>query len=240
MPNSMTINQLVTLVRQRSDQINSSTFDDESELKPWVRGSLAQLYALLCRRAVDYYTTCRPISLMAGQEAYSLPSDFQSLQDIFLLYSGGQSRMQLRSFGVDQFGALNNLSLAQNRTYQYRLQRNLIFLQPVPTVDAYNALEIYYTPQYRPPLIDYSPLDDVLPNGFEEWVVLDVLGKMSIKTRLQNLDDIRKTQGVIQQQVMASAQIRDSFAPVMRDARRPNRMMPGYAAPGGPLYWCIP
>jgi hypothetical protein len=236
----MTVNQLVTLVRQRSDQINSSTFDDESELKPWVRGSLAQLYALLCRRSVDYYTTCRPISLMAKQEAYSLPSDFQSLQDVFLLYGGGASRLQLRPFGVDEFGALNTPQATINPIYKYRLQRNLLFLQPVPTVDSYNALEIYYTPQYRPPLLDYSTLDDVLPNGFEEWVVLDVLGKMSIKTRLQNMDDIRKTQSVIQSQIMATAQIRDSFAPVMRDGMRQRRTLPTYAAAGGPLYWCIP
>lgn len=240
MPNTQTINGLVTLVRQRSDQINSSSFDDESELKPWVRGSLAQLYALLCRRAVDYYTTCRPISLMAGQEAYSLPSDFQALQDVFLLYAGGNSRIQLRNFGIDQFGALNSPQASVNPLYQYRIQRNLLFLQPVPTVDAYNAMEIYYTPQYRPPLIDYSPIDDVLPNGFEEWVVLDVLGKMSVKTRLQNMDDIRKTQQVIQQQIMATAQIRDSFAPVMRNAYRPRTLVPQYTQAGGPLYWCIP
>lgn len=240
MANIMSVNRLVTLVRQRADQINSSSYDDESELKPWVRGSLAQLYALLCRRGVDYYTTCRPISLTAGQEAYTLPSDFMSLQDVFMLYNGGTQRQQLRSYSVDLHGALNQPSLYNATTYQYRLMRNLLYIQPIPQRDALNALEIYYTPQYRAPLLDYSPCDEIMPNGFEEWVVLDVLQKMSVKTRLQNMDDIVKTKALLTVQLTAGAQIRDSFAPVMRDGMRQQRMGYQTALAGGPLYWCIP
>lgn len=240
MPNSMTVNTLTALVRQRSDQINSTSYDDESELKPWIRGSLAQLYALLCRRAVDYYTTCRPISLTAGQEAYSLPSDFQALQDVFMLFNGGQQRRQLRSYSVDLHGALNQPLNYSSPQYQYRIMRNLLFIQPVPLRDVQNALEIYYTPQYRAPLLDYTPCDDVMPNGFEEWVVLDVLQKMSVKTRLQNMDDITKTKAMIQQQIMATAQIRDSFAPVMRDGMRSRSTYQQSAIASGPLYWAIP
>ena len=236
MANIQTINQLVTRVRQRSDQIGSDTFDDATELKPWIRGSLSQLYEIMCQRAVDYYTTCRPISLIAGQEAYSLPSDFKQLQDIFVLYSGGQLRQQMRNFSVDEFGALHRPSY-NTAPLRYRLMRNLIYIQPVPQFDAFNALEMHYVPHYRGPLLDYSTIDEVLPDGWEEWAVLDVLQKMSVKTRLQNMDDILKSKAQQEARLIAASAIRDGFAPVMRDAYRGATFG---GQPSGPLIWAIP
>lgn len=238
--NTETINLLVARVRQRSDQINSQTFDDASELKVWIRGSLAQLYDLLCQRASDYYTTCRPVSLIAGQEAYSLPSDFKSLADIYALYNGGKNRLRLRSFDIDDFGALNG-PMAPTGDFSYRIMRNLLYVQPTPQVDYYNALELHYVPQYRGPLLDYTSIDDVLPNGWDEWVTLDVLQKMSVKARLLNMDDIIKSKMQMENRLLTSASIRDAYAPVMRDGTINN----GYGLytqgpPMGPLYWSIP
>lgn len=237
MASTQTINSLIARIRQRSDQLNSATFDDETELKPWLRGSLSQLYDIINQRAKDYYTTARPISLMAGQEAYSLPSDFRSLADLWVLQNGGTQRLQMRNFGPDEFGQINA------GDYRYRLMRNLLFIQPVPAADAFNALEMHYVPQYRAPLLDYSPIDEVLPDGWEEWAVLDVLQKMSIKTRLQNMDDILKSKAQIEARLIASSAIRDGFAPVMRDGHRSRRHGFPYAftsQPSGPLYWAIP
>lgn len=238
--NIQTINLLVARVRQRSDQINSQTFDDASELKVWIRGSLAQLYDMLCQRASDYYTTARPLSLIAGQEAYSLPSDFKSLADIYVLYSGGKQRRRMRSFNIDDFGALNTPG-APGGDFSYRIMRNLLYVQPTPQFDYYNALELHYTPQYRAPLLDYTTIDEVMPNGWDEWVTLDVLQKMSIKARLLNMDDIIKSKAQIENRLLMSASIRDSYAPVMRDGsinNSVNYMTQG--PPTGPLYWSIP
>ncbi len=238
--NNQTINLLVARVRQRSDQINSQTFDDASELKVWIRGSLAQMYDMLCQRSADYYTTCRPVSLTAGQEAYSLPSDFKSLADIYVLYSGGKNRLRMRSFDTDDFGALNTPQ-APNGNFSYRLMRNLLYIQPTPQYDYYNALEIHYTPQYRGPLLDYTSIDDVLPDGWDEWVTLDVLQKMCVKARLLNMEDIIKSKQQIESRLLTSASIRDAYAPVMRDGTinyGDNIYTQG--PPTGPLYWSIP
>lgn len=237
MANVQTVNLLVSRIRQRSDQINSTTFDDLTELKPWIRSSLAQLYEMTAQSSQDYYTTCRPLSLTAGQEAYSLPSDFKSLQNIYALYNGGVSRMQLREFAVDDLGALNNPYILP-APLSYRIMRNMIFLAPVPGADAFNALEIYYTPQYRAPLLDYTTIDEVLPDGFDEWVVLDVLQKMSVKTRLQNMDDILKSKQMMEARFTSGIANRGAYAPVMRDGTRRRSLSPGTS--GGPLYWCIP
>lgn len=238
--NVQTINLLVARVRQRSDQINSQTFDDTSELKVWIRGSLAQLYDMLCLRAADYYTTCRPLSLIAGQEAYSLPSDFKSLADIYVLYNGGKQRRRMRSFNIDDFGALNGPQ-APNGNFSYRIMRNLLYIQPTPVFDYYNALEVHYTPQYRGPLLDYTSIDEVMPNGWDEWVTLDVLQKMCVKARLLNMADIIESKKQIENRLLMSASIRDSYAPVMRDGTYnagDNYLTQG--PPTGPIYWSIP
>lgn len=236
---SFNLNQLVSRVRQRSDQINSQTFDDASELKPWIRGSLAQLYDMLCLRAGDYYTTCRPLSLIAGQEAYPLPSDFKSLTDVYVLYSGGKDRLRIPSFNIDDFGRLNDPGPA-GAPVGFRIMRNLIYVQPTPVGDYYNAMEIHYVPHYRAPLLDYTSIDEVLPNGWEEWVVLDVLQKMSVKARLLNMDDILKTKQAQEVRLLQSASIRDAYAPVMRDGYAERGNMRTVGAPMGPIYWSIP
>ena len=238
--NIQTINSLVARVRQRSDQINSQTFDDASELKVWIRGSLAQLYDILCQRAADYYTTCRPLSLIAGQEAYSMPSDFKSLADIYVLYNGGKNRLRMRSFNIDDFGALNMPGMAAGN-YSYRIMRNLLYIQPTPTADYYNALEIHYVPQYKAPLLDYTSIDEVMPNGWDEWVTLDVLQKMCVKARLLNMEDILKSKTAIENRLLTSSSIRDAYAPVMRDGSVHNgESFLTQGPPTGPIYWSIP
>lgn len=232
--NNTTVNSLITRIRQRSDQINSQTFDDATELRLWVHGSLSQLYDILGQRSSNYYSTCRPLSLISGQEAYSMPSDFRNLHDIFMLYNGGKSRLRIKPFNVDDFGAPTG-------TLSYRIMRNLLYLQPTPMADYYNALEIHYTPQYRAPLLDYSSIDEVLPNGWEEWVVLDVLQKMCVKARLLNMQDILQSKQQIESRLLVSACNRDAYAPVMRDGTYNSSASYGaQGAPSGPVYWCIP
>lgn len=236
MATSQSINQIVTKLRQRADQINSSTFDDATELKLWVRASLVQLHEIFTQRCTDWHTQSAPLSLIAGQEAYSVPSDFKSLGNVYMLYNGGQGRTKLSEFDYDDLGAFN-APIYNQAPLRYRLIRNLIYIQPVPMVDAHNAIEITYTPQHRAPLLDYSPIDEVMPPGYDEWIVLDCLQKMAIKTRLQNMDDIIKSKGELQARLIAGISSRSDQAPRMRDAMR-SRYAPGqYGSPAGPLYW---
>ena len=236
MATSQSINSIVRTLRQRADQIGSSTFDDATELKPWVRDSLAQLYEIMCQRQTDWYTVSVPVSLLADVEAYQLPSDFKSINSLFALYNGGQSRQKLREFRVDDFGA-GNAPIYQNSALSYRVIRNLLYLQPLPNRDSFNALELSYTPQYRGPLLDYTACDSVMPEGYTEWVVLDVLQKMNIKTRLQNMDDILKSKSQIESRILSSASMRSDYAPVMRDGMRRSYGPSQYGYPAGPAFW---
>lgn len=237
MATTQTMANIVTKVRQRADQIGSTTFDDVTELKPWVRSSLRQLYTMFAQQDDDWYTISVPMSLSAGTEAYTMPSNMLRLASVYALYNGGANRVKLREFDQDDFGGLNYPAVTP-APMAYRLLRNLLYVQPVPTVDIFNAFEISYIPEYRHRLTDYTPIDDVMPAGADEWVVLDVLQKMAIKTRLQNMDDIIKSKQEIERRLKSAIRVRSDYAPRMRDGT-PRRASPqvNFGIPQGPLYW---
>jgi len=231
-----TINTLTAKIRQRADQIGSTTFDDTSELKLWIRASLVQLQEMLCQEDEEWYTNTVPLTLHAGIEAYSMPSDMRRLNSVYALYAFGANRQRLQQFDKEDYGALNYPSLA-GKPLMYRLYRNLLYIQPTPTADIFNALEIVYTPERRHPVLDYTQIDDMLPSGADEWVVLDVLQKMSVKTRLQNMDDILKSKAQQEARLRKLLRTRSDVAPRMRDAWRTSQQPMGYSAPQGPLVW---
>jgi hypothetical protein len=240
MANAACINDLVLKVRQRADQINSTTYDDATELKPWLRDSLSQLYEILVSRWQDYYTVARPISLIAGQLAYSLPADFRALDSVWMLYNAGQARTQLEQFEQDELDQLcmpKSFSSFANAPCKYRVIRNLLYILPAYGIDVRNAIEIFYVPQYQKPLLDYTSLDDVLPNGWDEWIVLDMLEKMAVKTRLIDVASVGNSKSQMQTRLLAAASIRTGTAPRMRDATRPKTIWGGPSSPSGPAYW---
>ena len=236
MATTQTVATLITKIRQRADQINSTTFDDVTELTPWVRSSLRQLYDIFCQQDCDWYTRSVPLSLTAGVESYTLPGDFKRISNVYALYNGGVNRVKISEFAYDDFGALN-LPVFTNAPMRFRVMRNLLYIQPTPQVSAYNALEISYIPEHRSPLLLYTPIDDVMPAGADEWIVLDVLQKMAVKTRLQNMDDIIKSKQMLEGRLLNSIKQRSDQAPRMRDGYPPSYRPYGQGTPSGPLVW---
>ena len=242
MANSQSINTLVTTIRQRSNQVNSVTFDDTTELKPWIKQSLAQLYEILVSRWNNFYTVPRVLSLLQGQDAYSLPSDFRAMVNVYLLFNNGQYRQQLQLCTEEEYGKYGPQTVGTYGywPFAYFIQRSTLFLTPAPQQDYYNAIEFQYVPQYSAPLLDYSPIDDVLPNGYEEWVVLDVLLKMNGKTRLLNGDDIARQKMDQEKRLVAAAAVRDGQAPIMKDIYLADQGSTWrYGTPSGPQTWAV-
>lgn len=236
MANAATINLLVRRVRQRADQINSVTFDDATELKLWLRGSLAQLYEILTDRWNDWYVINRPMSLAAGAMAYALPADFRALHDVFLVGGLGAARWRLQQMQVEDMTQAN-YPAPSSVPMGYRLMRDMLYIMPTPKVDAFNALEVWYTPEYRAPLLDYTPISDVLPNGWEEWVILDVLLKMCHKTRLLNMEGLERERQRVETRLIGHAAIRSNDAAVMRDMYATRTRAYSSVMPQGPAYW---
>lgn len=234
MANSHSVVTLTALIRARTDQTNSTTFDDATELKPWVKGSLLQLNEILIQQWRDYYIVKKPLSLIAQQEMYSLPPDFRAMQDVYVLFNQGRSRWRLKLFSPNRVMRPGNL-ISQSAPAAYRILRNQIWFSPIPQRDVFNAIELHYTPHFHPPLLDYSSIDDVLPNGWEEWVVLDVMEKMNNKLRLDPTQTQRAKQEMLAR-LMSGTHTRDGEPPVMMDVRNAGV---GYfsGVPSGPLVW---
>ncbi len=219
MANAATINLLVRRVRQRADQIGSATFDDATELKLWIRGALSQLYEILADRWNDFYVVNRPMSLAANAMSYALPADFRAMHDVFVIGGGGSARSRLTQFAPEELARPPGYAAYPTPT-GFRVMRDMLYILPTPQADAVNALEIWYTPEYRAPLLDYTPISDVLPNGWEEWVVLDMLLKMSHKTRLLNVEALERERAKVEARLIGHASVRVSDAAMMRDIFR--------------------
>ena len=231
MANSQSITTLGVLAVARADMTNAPTFDFNAEIKPWVRQSCAQLYESLVSRWLDYYVVARPLSLLANQQSYSLPEDFRAMQEVYLLQNGGATRVQLRVMESALDTGRGGMS--------YKIMRSQLYLGMDVDADYPNAIEFYYTPQWQGPLTDYSTIDSVLPNGWEEWVVLDVMQKMFSKMRLP-IDQVMTAKGEQAARFEAAASIRDGEAPMMVDVHNNGRYGAFGGRPSGPAVWTVP
>lgn len=231
MANTATICSLVTQVRSRADQLLSSTFDDETEVKPWIRDSLAQLYEQLVSEWQDWAVSVCPLSIVANQDTYSLPPDFRAMQAVYALYNFGATRVPLKRFNTsgnyDPYGEL-----------RYRVENAFLRLQNPPCLSYANCLELHYTPVYQPPLLDYSSIDVNLPRGWEEWVVLDVIEKMRLCMRL-DCDYIIAQKKDIEARIMRAAFRRDQSVSYVTDVFRQPRLHGFRSQLSGPPFWSV-
>lgn len=242
--NSESVMTLVARVRTRSGEANSATFSDTSELIPWVRDSLKQIYEILTQRWVDWYTVIRPLSLSAGRERYALPSDYRAGCAVYMVYPqannspAGVYKERLQQMQRTDWGKWNYLTTYRNWPMAYRIQGTQLYMNPVPTMDYVNAVELQYVPQWRGPLTDWSSIDPVLPNGWEEWVVLDVLQKMAVKKSIDTTDILRQ-KSEAQNRVLTGAMNRNPDPPQMTDVYQVSSGLTWYATTPGGGSWAI-
>lgn len=85
---------LRTRARQASLQENSG-FCTDAEVNAMINAAIASLYDIECESSPpDYYSTDFAISTVAGQVAYALPTDFRSLQDVYVVDPTRSDRMR--------------------------------------------------------------------------------------------------------------------------------------------------
>jgi hypothetical protein len=239
------VQTLVQLVRTRTGNLNSATFDDTTELRPWIRQSMAQLYEILCSRYLDFYTVTRPMSLNRGQTSYSLPSDFRLLGAVYMIYANTGNpvsppfKRKLEPATPGEAGQYAYFNGSINLwPCKYELLRQQICFYPAPSSDMTNVVEFRYTPTFNPPLLDYTPVDRTLPYGWDEWVVLDVIQKMRGKMNM-DVEDLLKQKSEVISRIIAAASVRTDDAPQMTDIwdSRYNYNSWLMGVPVGPAYW---
>ena len=168
-----------TLVRQRTDLVNSNQVSD-SELNSWITQSLAWMHDLLVGVDSEYLVSKTTITL-TGTESYSVPSDFYKAKLVEFSFGNGRYRkierlkMDERDRYADPFTWYPQLPQAGNPA-GYDIVAGLIYFFPE---QATGPVRLWYYPSAPQPADD-SETFDVL-NGFDESIVADVALKIAEK-----------------------------------------------------------
>lgn len=214
---AQTLLQLRTRLRQRVDMVNSQ-FVTDAECNGLLNTAGARLHDLLITADPERYMTTAPIALVAGTEAYTLPSDFHTMLQLFATTGSGTTlqRVPLRKFNVRDMGSRVNPYLSattvESPVVSYRMEGNKIYIWPMPTGVSGWALELWYAPQYVDLVADGDTVDYGVVSGWDEYVINDA----AINTRLKEESDISGLMARLQEfeaRVVTTSKYRDSAEP---------------------------
>ena len=194
MARSVTLLQLRTRARQAANFESATTFLPDADVNERINTHITEEYDLFIQASPpSYYSSTTTISVTSGTTTYALPSDFLSLQSVFLSQTGGQVRevMPIRS---------------GERAY-YRAPQSSY------------TVTVEYTP--TPTLLssDSDTFDGV--NGWDELVVALVARDMLIKAR-ESVEQIQLKIGELRGRIRTMGN-RDRGKPrYLRDGDQPD------------------
>lgn len=180
---SITIADIRTLVRQRTDTVNT-TFVTDAELNNWISDSAAELWDLLVDAyGEDYFTVSDDLVTTPNSEQVVIPDGVYKLRELYYYTLQGSDRIRVRlprvSF-TDMMTDQRSPGWSVGPNYcnaTYRIVRNVIRVAPLPT--AAHTLEIWYVPASPKVVTDLQTLDSF--NGWHEYIVCDVAIKVAQK-----------------------------------------------------------
>lgn len=230
MANQSTINSLIPLVRARMNLTSMNTISDD-EIKLFIQSSMAQLYETLCNRHKDYYARPYVFGIQSNSHIYPLPENFRS--DVQVWARCGTvpqvRRVPMATFTWEEYSTYPVFGTTPYYTLRYRIVSNLIYLNPIPTYDAQDAIEMLYVPQWKPPPNDDATIDRQLPNGWERVIEFDTCVQIAARMRLSEYYQMySRERDTVQASVVASASLRDEQPATMTDAYRWGAYNDGY------------
>lgn len=230
MANTKTLAALRSGSLLRADMAESG-FISEAEANAYVNDALSELHDLLVMTYEDHFQTSDNVSLVAGTESYSLPTDFQKLLAVHLVEGG--KRFPLRQFSAGEIARYGSdfLSVpAGNASLLYRLSGNKIFFSPKPS--AAGTVELWYVPQFAPLTDDADVVSYAICPGWDEYAevraAIDCLSKEQSDTSAQERKLARLTDRITKAATKRNAgepqRIRDVYS---NRARRFSRTVRG-------------
>jgi hypothetical protein len=178
---TLTLLQLRTRARERSDQVNS-TFITDAELTGYVNSSAYELHDLLVSKYGDgYWASSSNVTTDGVSDTYALPGDFYKLLGVDIQTSGSTSGwLTLKSFPM----AERNRNWRPNvgpvlgvAGLRYRLLGDKLWLTPLPIGGL--VLRIWYVPRMNELVNDADTLDGI--SGWHEYVIVDAAIKCLVK-----------------------------------------------------------
>lgn len=206
MAKTFQLSEFRTEVRNRGEY--RSPYISDSELNSYINASVAHLYDILVEQDTSRYLTQGSISVVSGTESYSLPADFYKAVSVNLPANSSPTGYVLaRRIEWQERHYFNTNVTSQKESTAYAIRADNIYFWPTPTWT--DTVQLDYIPAYTTLTLDADTFDGV--NGYEEWVITDVLVKCAAKAS----DDGRpweRQRALVEQRIMRAGQ-RDQARP---------------------------
>jgi hypothetical protein len=184
---TVTLDQLIDSVRRRAD-LQGSQFISDTEITEYLNYSLAELYGIVTDSFEDYYVSVVNFSLLATQDAYTLPDDFFKELRVDRSYSGtpdvnGGDWIRLQRINVKDICNYNSTplrSLYYPRIFGYAIYGNKLII--VPQAEIAGTYRMLYYPTYTD-LVNRTDVVSIGPVGqhWEEYAIIDACIKCLLK-----------------------------------------------------------
>jgi hypothetical protein len=167
----VTLSQLRTRVRERSDQVNS-LFVSDSEIDTLINNGKRKLDDILVRNFGEEYSATAVTFLTTATENYSLSTLTSGAfyKSLAVSQSGPTGWRDCEQYNFRERNALRSSSIqgVAGNTYRYRVIGGNLSLLPTPVANV--RMELYYIPQTVALSSTTDSFDDT--NGWSEIIVL--------------------------------------------------------------------
>jgi len=170
----MTLGQLVVDLK---NIIGPGISVDDPGLTTWINEAYLFACDEISKNNPDYFTRDQVANSILGQQEYTLPSDFERMLMVNILYNGVWRRA-LPLSGVNDIPVISNTLSAQGFTYdlpRYYILGDINGIQkigfmPIPSDNANNGIKIWYV--FTPPELATSGDIPAFPKKYHHLIKL--------------------------------------------------------------------
>jgi hypothetical protein len=215
MANTATLASLVAQALDLADLTNSSS-PVTARVEDYANASLSELHDILVASFEEYLVTRAPvITLVAGTDYYTLPTDFYKALKVFSLSTSGD-RVRMPRFELDEMGALSDDETdvyTDASGLRYRIIGQQIWFTPTPSS---GRVELWYLPQFTK-LTNVTPgttdvVSVAVPVGWEDFVALSMAIRLLVREE-SDASQLMSLKEAARQRIIACAAERDAGAP---------------------------
>lgn len=165
---------------ERSADITATVLND------YINKAIVRGREILIKAWADYFTTVAdPFTVVAGTQAYALPTDFEHLRKVEILTDGGTRWHKLHPVDLDD---TERHQSSVSRRYRYRLQGGALPLALHPTPSASTDLiRVWYIPYATDLVLDTDTITINVDAEYELYVAL-ALRKCKIREDLSTAE----------------------------------------------------